>query len=90
MHSLHEGDNGVRLINNPHTINVRLFSKGIKRGEAPLFISFPLSFKGEGNKGCEVDKQSLSISLREMCDLAYNKLDLAGVSGKNYNKLASL
>jgi len=28
-----------------------------KRGEAPLFNILPLSFKGEGDKGGEVDKE---------------------------------
>jgi hypothetical protein len=34
-----------------------------KRGEVPLFIYLPLSFKGEGDKGGEVDKNSNRVEL---------------------------
>jgi len=33
-----------------------LKSRVFKRGFTPLFINFPLSFKGEGDKGGEVGK----------------------------------
>jgi hypothetical protein len=33
-----------------------------KRGKASLFIFFPLSFEGEGDKGGEVDKSPIEAS----------------------------
>ena len=32
-----------------------------KRGFAPLFISIPISFEGEGDKGGEVEKAQVGV-----------------------------
>jgi len=39
------------------------YFKQFKRDEAPLFISLPLSFQGEGDTGGEDDNQLLVLAL---------------------------
>ena len=47
-----------------------------KRGEAPIQILFPLSFKGEGDTGGEVDKRRGMGEMKDLVKLsARPKLD---------------